>query len=175
MFLRRLPFVVLIASSLVTARPRAAQTPQQTAMAQRPTDVTVVIANSRVYAGTFHTIAPSRVCGELPAELNFAGVASFVVEFPDADNTEITNVTFGSTSLVGGTTTTGSFRLDVGVKAKDGGRPPNYVLNTDPPNPGVTGTATRTSSAGTDTLKVTGRNEMGETIEMTLVCKPRPK
>ena len=159
------------------ARPAGddAQSAPQDANAQRPTEVTLVMGNSRLYAGTYHTTAPSRVCGELPPELNFSGKRSFVVEFPDADNVEITNVTFASNTLVAGTTTTKSFRLDVGVKAKNGGRPPNDLLNTDPPNPKVTGTATRTVAAGTDTLKVVGTNEMGETIDMTLVCKPRPK
>jgi hypothetical protein len=146
---------------------------QQDPNAQRPTDVTVVIGNSRMSAGTYRTSAPSRVCGELPAEMNFSGKASFVVEFPDAVNVEVTNVTFASNALVGKTTTSGSFRLSVGVKRADGGQPPQYVLNTDPPSPRATGTATRTTAAGTDTLKVTGTNEVGETIELTVVCKPR--
>jgi hypothetical protein len=148
---------------------------QQDPHHQRPTDVTVVIGNSRMSAGTYRTSAPSRVCGELPAERNFSGKPSFVVEFPDAVNTDVTNVTFASNALVGQTTTTGSFRLSVGVKRADGRQPPQYVLNTDPPSPPASGTATRTSAAGTDTLKVTGTNEIGETIELTVVCKPRPQ
>jgi hypothetical protein len=147
---------------------------QQDPNAQRPTEVTVVFANSRTYTGTYRTTAPSRICGELAPELNFSGKRAFVIEFPDADNTQVTNVAFGSTTLVSGTTTTGSFRLNVGVKLANGGQPPQYVLNTDPPSQRVSGTATRATASGTDTIKVTGANEMGETIELTVVCKPRP-
>jgi hypothetical protein len=161
-----------VAAFLVLASAGAAQ--NQDPRAQRPTEANLVMGNGRTYAGTYLAVAKSRVCGELPAELSITGEPTFVVEFPDDEIVEITSIAFGSKTLVGGKATTDKFVLNVGVKAKNGGRPPHYSIDTQTPRPKHTGTATLTTAAGTHTLKITAVNEMGETLEMTLVCKPRP-
>lgn len=51
-----------------------------------------------------------------------------------------------------------------------GGRPPHYVLNTDSLRPKNAGTATLSTKTGETTLKVSGQNEMGETIDLTIIC-----
>jgi len=59
----------------------------------------------------------------------------------------------------------------VGVVTANGGRPPNYVLNTDSGQARNAGTATLTNTNGGTTLKVTGQNDMGETIDLTVTCR----
>jgi hypothetical protein len=83
----------------------------------------------------------------------------------------ITAIAFGSSQLVSGVTTAATFRLMVGVVTANGGRPPNYVLNTDSGQARNAGTATLTSTNGGTTLKVTGQNDMGETIDLTVTCR----
>ncbi len=143
---------------------------------QRPADVTVMMSTSRgKYDGSYTTSQVASICGEVPAELNFAAVPAFIVEFPhEPGDLSVTNVSFGSTALVGGVTTTTKFRLSVGVKSPQIGQPAQYVLHTDQPK--MTGTATLTMpSAGTVTLKVDGVNDRGETVSLTLVCGPAPR
>ena len=158
-----------LAPDLVTA-----QTGQNLAH-QRPTDVTLIMGNSRRYTGTYRASQRSLTCGELSPEQSITGERMFVVEFPYDGTPEITAVTFGSFKLVAGVTTTNQFRLNVNVKAKQGGEPPGFAINTVPPVPRNMGrgTATLSVAAGTATLRVVGANEMGETIDITLVCKPR--
>jgi len=50
-----------------------------------------------------------------------------------------------------------------------------HVVRANEPRFGETGTATLTFNAGTHTLRVTGVNDMGETMDMTAVCKPAPE
>ncbi len=142
---------------------------------QRPADVTAVMSTSRgKYDGSYTQSQLASVCGEVPAELNFAGVPAFIVEFPNGlGDFSVTNVSFSSTGLVQGVTTTTKFLLNVGVKSPQIGQPPQYVLHTDQPK--MTGTATLTTpSAGTVKLKVDGVNDLGETVNLTVVCGPRP-
>jgi hypothetical protein len=141
---------------------------------QRPTDVTLIMGNSRRYAGTYHASQLSQTCGELRPEESMTGERVFVVEFPYDGTPEITSVSFGSSKLVSGVTTTDQFRLNVSVKAKQGGRPAVFAIDTVPPVPRNMGhgTATLSVAAGTARLRVVGANEMGETIDITLVCKP---
>jgi hypothetical protein len=142
---------------------------------QRPTDVTLIMGNSLRYTGTYHASQLSQTCGELSPEESITGERVFIVEFPYDGTPEITAVSFGSSKLVSGITGTDQFRLNVGVKAKQGGEPPIFAMDTVPPvqrNMGQ-GTATLNDSDGTATLRVVGANEMGETIDITLVCKPR--
>jgi hypothetical protein len=140
---------------------------------QRPADVTVVMSTSRgKYDGTYTASQTATVCGEVPADLNFAGVPAFIVQFPDGGDFEVQDVTFNSKVLVGGVTTTTKFHLSVSVKSPRIGHPAAYVLDTLQPE--MSGTATLTTpSAGTTRLKVAGVNDRGETIDLTMVCKPR--
>jgi hypothetical protein len=158
-----------LAPDLVTA-----QTGQNPAN-QRPTDVTLIMANSQRYTGTYHASQRSQTCGELRPEESMMGERVFNVEFPYDGTPEITAVSFGSFKLVSGVTTTDQFRLNVSVNAKQGGKPPVFAIDTVPPVPRNMGhgTATLNVAAGTARLRVVGANEMGETIDITLVCKPR--
>jgi len=142
---------------------------------QRPADVTIVISTSRGgYDGQYTTSNVAQVCGEVPKEMNFAGVPTFIVQFPDAADGEVQNVAFRSPVLIGTTTTTTSFMLNVGVKSPRIGAPPIYVLDTAQPK--MSGKATLASpSPGTTQLRVEGVNDKSETIHMTVTCGPRSR
>ena len=58
------------------------------------------------------------------------------------------------------------------LKTKDGGRPPSFVLRTKEPRFKETGKATLAAYGRTAQLAVEGRNDLGETLQMTVVCKP---
>jgi hypothetical protein len=140
---------------------------------QRPADVTIMMSTSRgKYDGTYTASQLAQVCGEVPADRNFAGVLSFIVQFPDADAGEVRDVTFGSKTLVKGVTTTSSFQLNVSLKSPKIGAPEVYVLDTAQPK--MTGIASlATVSPGSIELRVKGVNDRGETIDLRMVCKPR--
>ena len=124
------------------------------------------------YDGSFALTAKSSICGEIPKEASLTGTAVFVVEFvyDGTADAPITSISFGSKELVGGVTTSTVFRLNVNVVTAQGGRPPAYVLNTDPPSPKNVGTATLTRKGNETTLRVVGQNDMGETITLTVTC-----
>jgi len=159
---------VLIGVGLIASSPAAAQS-----FNERPASVVVVMSTSRTYAGTYRLREVARVCGEVPKELNFAGVPIFSVQmYPENGAGEVMDVTFDSPGLVGGVVATGKFRLSVVVQSPAIGRPPAYVLDTSQPK--MKGMATLTAPAkGTLTLKVDGVNVTGETIDLTLTCAPR--
>lgn len=101
------------------------------------------------------------------------GTATFVVEYPNDDpgNAPVQSIAFGSSELVGAVRKSTQFRLSVHVRTADGGKPNAYVLNTDPPGtPKTSGVATLTKKGNALTLTVTGQNEMGEKITLTVVC-----
>lgn len=165
--LRSIGAVLIVATTLASSAV-AAQS-----FNERPSSVVVVMSNSRTYAGTYRLTEVARVCGEVPKEMNFAGVPSFIVQlYPDSGSGEVTDVTFGSPALVGGVITTGTFNLSVHVESPKIGKPAAYVLDTSRPK--MQGTATLTApSKGTVTLHVTGANDLGEAIDLTLTCGPR--
>jgi hypothetical protein len=165
----RIAWVCGIGILLLAALPHAQEYPFN----QRPTDVTVIMSSSRgKYDGTYTASQTSSTCGEVPMEMSFAGAAAFTVQFPDGGDSEISDLAFSSKALVGGVLQTDTFSLSVSVKSPRIGQPSAYVLNTQQPK--MTGTATLTTpSAGTTRLKVAGVNDRGETIEVTVVCKPR--
>lgn len=138
---------------------------------ERPADASVVITNSNLYEGSFALSTTARVCGEVPAELNFAGVPAFSVLFyPDSGQGEIRDISFDSKELVGGVTTSAVFFLSVGVQSPAIGSPQAYVLDTSRPD--TSGTATLDfPKPGELKLEINGTNDMGETIRLILVCK----
>jgi len=77
----------------------------------RPAVVHVVLSNSpHKYDGTYSLSEVARVCGEVPAEMNFAGVPAFgVTLYPGTGQAEVNDVTFDSNEPVGGVTTSGIF------------------------------------------------------------------
>ena len=163
-----------IAAAIVTA---AALVPADRSLAQsinqRKTTVDATIAGSRkLYDGKFAATGTSSICGEIPKESSMTGTASFVIEYPSDDpvNAPVQSIAFGSTQLVGAVRTATLFRLSIAVRTADGGKPHAYVLNTDPPGAKTSGTATLSKVKNQLTLKVRGQNEMGETIDLTIVC-----
>ena len=99
-------------------------------------------------------------------------VDGFTLMFPDGEDVEITDINFSADTLPVGKTTT-SFYIAISLKAKQGGRPPGYVVRANEPRFKETGTATLTVKGGTATLTVVGTNDMGETMNMTAVCGPQ--
>ena len=144
----------------------------QQAFNERPASVIVTITRSDIHPGTFHLKEVARICGEVPADQNFSGKASFIVQlYPDSGEGEVTDVTFASNELVGGKTTSARFHLSVSVRSAAIGRPYPLVLDTEQPN--MTGTATLTTVKGTQTLKIDGVNDRKEVVDLTLTCAPR--
>jgi hypothetical protein len=148
---------------------------QSPSIDQRDTVAQVVITGSRTprYDGKFVLTAKSSTCGEIAKEASITGTAVFVVEFPadGTGNEPIRSISFGSKELVGGVTKSTAFRLNVNVRTAQGGTPPAYVLNTDPPSPKNVGTATLMRKGNETTLRVVGQNDMGETIDLTVTCR----
>lgn len=147
---------------------------QSQSIYQRETAAQAVIAGSRNrYDGSFALTAKSSICGEIPKEASPTGTAVFVIEFPydGTGNGPINSIAFGSKELVGGVTRSTVFRLNVTVVTVTGGKPPAYVLNTDPPSAKNVGTATLTRKGTETTLRVNGQNDMGETIDLTVTCR----
>ncbi|NJD10772.1 MAG: hypothetical protein FIB01_10200 [Gemmatimonadetes bacterium] len=149
-------------------------TQSQDTITGRLTDITLVMGNSRRRAGNYHGSGIARICGFGPLR-DFKGmVDGFTLSFPDGEDLEIIDVDFSADTLPVGRTTT-SFYISIGLKAKQGGRPPDYVVRANQPKYGETGSATLTFAAGTHTLHVTGTNDEGETMDMTAVCKPKAR
>lgn len=137
----------------------------------RPAVVDLTLAGNRDYNGSYHASGLARVCGN-PLLAMMGKEHGFVFEFPTEGDHEIVDVAFGAEELAAGTTTS-TYRISVGVKAKAGGRPPSFVVR--PPEFGERGTATRTEENGTTRLVVEGVNDRGWTLRMKVECGPRPK
>ena len=138
---------------------------------RRATAKALIAGSPKLRDGSFNASGVAGVCGVIPKEASITGEANFVLEFPSDDQSgTITSIAFGSKELVGGSTKSTVFRLSVGVVTANGGRPPLYVLNTDSNNPKNAGTAILTEVKGVTTLRVTGQEVMGETIDLTVVC-----
>ena len=164
------PRLVIVAACLAGgAVSSAAQSPS---INGRTTTAKALIAGSpKLRDGSFNASGVSGVCGVIPKEASITGEANFVIEFPnDTPTGTITSISFGSKEFVGGVTRSTVFRLSVGVLTANGGRPPLYVLNTDSGNAKVSGTAILSEAKGVTTLRVTGQEVMGETIDLTVVC-----
>jgi hypothetical protein len=162
-----------VALALLGATPAvSAQTPDTSS--QRPTDVTLIMGNSRTYAGSYRASGMSRICGYGPLRDMAGFVDGFTLMFPDGEDLEIIDINFNADTLPVGRTTP-SFYIAISLKAKQGGTPAAYVVRANEPRFKETGTATLTVQGGTATLRVKGTNDMGETMDMTAVCKPQKK
>ena len=159
---------IFLALVLAAALPR-----QEQPFNQRPADAKVVMSTSRgKYDGEYTFSQIAQVCGEVPADMNFAGVPTFIVQFPAEGDGPIVDVTFASAKLVGGVKSTTSFELSVTVKSPAIGAPNAYRLDTARPK--MSGTATLSSpSAGQTQLKVVGVNDLGESVDLTMTCKAK--
>jgi hypothetical protein len=167
-----IPRACLVFLVAATAAFGPASSTAQPSIYQRSTSAKAVITGSpKLRDGGFAAKGVSGICGEIPKEASLTGEANFIVEFPsDPPSGTITAIAFGSKELVGGVAKSTAFRLMVGVVTANGGRPPNYVLNTDAKQPKNSGTATLTTADGVTTLRVVGQNDMGETIDLTIGC-----
>jgi hypothetical protein len=148
----------------------------QPAITQRPSDVTATMANSRMYTGVYHGTLKSRMCGE--TDPMYTGSHTYLFEYPDIDDPMtikgITDVRFSSAALVGGAKETDKFHVSVTVSPSQmGGSPPAYVVDTTRVGAKVSGKATLQVNGGTSTLSVSAVNELGETLQLTVVCKPK--
>ena len=162
-----------VALALLGATPAVrAQAPDTSS--QRPTDVTLIMGNSRTYAGSYRASGMSRICGYGPLRDMAGFVDGFTLMFPDGEDLEIIDINFNADTLPVGRTTP-SFYISISLKAKQGGTPAAYVVRANEPRFKETGTATLTAQGGTATLRVKGTNDMGETMDMTAVCKPQKK
>jgi hypothetical protein len=150
----------------------APQLMQAQGIYQRKTSAQAQITGSpKLRDGTFGATGVSGICGEIPKESSMTGTATFVIEFPnDVPTGTVTSVSFGSKQLVGGVTKATRFMLNVSVKTANGGRPPAYVLDTETPKRAHSGTATLTKKGSAITLRVAGKEDMGENITLTVTC-----
>jgi hypothetical protein len=152
----------------------SAQTPPP--IHQRPTTVQALITGSpRLRDGTYQASGKSSICGVIPKLASLTGEALFSVEFPNDVPSQtpgsVLSLSFASRELASGAPTTSRFKLNVSVVDAQGGRPPSYVLITDQPKATVAGTAKLATAAGITTLTVQGRDEAGETINLTVTCR----
>ena len=129
-----------------------------------------ITGSTKLRDGSFTMSGAAAICGEIPKEASLTGEATFVIEVTQGDiSGTMTTITFGSRELPGKTSAT-SVRLSGGVETARGGRPPQYVLNTDPARTGNMGTVTRTDATGVTTLKIVGQNDANERIELSVTC-----
>jgi hypothetical protein len=163
------PRLVIVTAFLAAGAVSSAQSPS---INGRTTTVKAQITGSpKLRDGSFNASGVSGVCGVIPKEASPTGEAIFVIEFPnDAPTGTVTSIAFGSKQLVGGVTRSTVFRLSVAVLTAKGGRPPSYVLNIDSAGAKASGTAILSEAKGVTTLRVTGQEVMGETIDLTVVC-----
>jgi hypothetical protein len=146
----------------------------QQSLMQRPTDVAATLGNSpKLYNGSYTSSGVARMCGETDPLQSFTGQRIFLVEFPlDYNGGSIFDVRFSSKTLVGAVRETGNFFVSVTVKAANGGRPPAYVVDTERPAPGNSGTASLGVKDGVATLRVTASDTLGQTLNLTVTCGP---
>jgi hypothetical protein len=138
---------------------------------QRPISASATITGSpKLRDGQFTLAGKAAICGVIPKEASLTGEAAFVIEVAGDTAGSMTSITFGSKQLVGAVTTATQFNLSVGMVTSNGGRPPQYVLNTGSPRQGNGGTATLTTVKGVSTLRVAGANDMKENIDLTVTC-----
>ena len=165
---------ILVLGVVLLAQPVAPQSPPS--IYQRQTTIKGRIGGSPTLRdGSYQAAGTSSICGVIPKEASLTGEAIFVVEFPSETLRQspgyVTSISFGSKELASGKDAkTDRFRLNVAVVTTGGGQPPAYVLNTDPPRDGNRGTATLTRTAAVTTLNVSGEDDGGETIDLTVTC-----
>jgi len=165
--------LLVILAIAFTASSIAAQNPQPWNFRPMSARATMSSPVSKRYNGTMQYTDLAKVCGEVPADHNMAGVAFFIIEFPDSETPgEISNVSFSSKELVGGKTESTKFMLNLSFK-KPPVSPVMFVLDTN--RTGETGTATLVRAKdGSLTLTVKGTNDFSESVDFVATCKPRP-
>ena len=166
----RLPLICLALAALVTVTARG-QVPDATL---RPTQVVLVVSNSRLYSGTYQASGIARACGTM--DLGFPNrVKSFTIEFPvDEPDLPVRSVNFDAESLPVGTTTS-RFHLSVGISGPKVGKPPLFVVNPARAGSRETGTAELKEKDGVTTLTLTGTDAVGVRLQLTVIAQPGKK
>lgn len=140
------------------------------AVGPRRVDISLTLSKSGTYNGTYEASGVASACGH-PA-LGMAGKElSFGVELPSQGNRDIVDLSFHADTLAPGDTTD-MYYLSVTVKTKQGATPPSFILRTNEERFKEKGKATLMVEGGTARLRITGKKELGETLDMALVCKP---
>lgn len=129
-----------------------------------------ITGSPRLRDGQFQLTGRAAICGLVPREASFSGEAAFIIEVSGGTSGSMTSIAFSSKQLTTPAATAARFNLSVAVVTPNGGKPPQYVLNTDSPRQGNGGTATVTTTKGVTTLKVVGRNDASESIELVVTC-----
>jgi hypothetical protein len=134
------------------------------------------MANSRLYTGGYKGTLTSRMCGE--TDPMYTGSHTYLFEYPHIDDPSaikgITDVRFFSAALIDGARETDKFFVSITVSPSQmGGSPPAYVVDTTRAGAKVSGKATLAVTGGTSQLNVSAVNELGETLQLTVVCKPK--
>jgi hypothetical protein len=144
----------------------------QLSLLGRPADVAATMGNSpKRYNGAYTSSGVARMCGETDPLQSFTGERAFIVEFPlDYNGGSIVDVRFRSRTLVGFVRQTGGFFVSVTVKAAIGGQPPAYVVDTERPAPGNSGTASLSVKDGVATLRVQASDSLGQTLQLQITC-----
>lgn len=142
---------------------------QKDTVHHRAADIIATITNSRFYSGTFTASGVSRTCGNSMVFMN-GNKDGFNFEFPYAGTFEINDVNFAADTLKVGVASS-SYYIDLNLTTKDGGHPAGWVLRTNQPKYGETGTVLLTVKGSVATLRISGQNKIGEMLDMTVVCK----
>ncbi len=108
----------------------------------------------------------------------YTGSHTYLFEYPHIDDPRtikgITDVRFSSAALIGSGRETDKFHVSVTVSPSQmGGSPPAYVVDTTRANAKVSGKAKLQITGGTAELNVSAVNELGETLQLKVVCKPK--
>ena len=140
---------------------------------QRSISASATITGSpRLRDGQFQLTGKAAICGVVPKEASFAGEAAFIIEVAGDTAGSMTAITFSSKQLTAPTAPATRFNLSVAVVTANGGKPPQFVLNTESTRQGNSGTVTWTTAKGVNTLRVVGRNDANESIELQVTCGP---
>jgi hypothetical protein len=136
----------------------------------RRVDISLTLSNSGTHNGTYQASGVASACG-IPALGLAVKEQSFGVELPSQGDRDIMDLSFHADTLAPGGTTD-MYYLSVSVRTKQGATPPSFVLRTNEERFNEKGKATLTVEGGTARLKITGKKERGETLDMSVVCKP---
>jgi hypothetical protein len=166
----KLPLIRLALVALVNV-PASGQVPDATL---RPTQVVLVVSNSRRYNGTYQATGIARACGTM--DLGFPNrTKSFTIEFPDDEpDLPVRSVNFDAENLPVGTSTS-QFLFSVGISGPKIGKPPQFVINSARSGSRETGTAELKHKDGVTTFTLTGTDALGVRLELTVTAQPSKK
>ena len=135
----------------------------------RPVEISLTITSKNDRNGSYQATGTSRSCGRQRMS-GFPMPKSYSVQFPyDGEHRIVDLVLIAPDLPTGGSTE--KFSVDASVVNSRGGKPPSFVLNAG--QRGETGKVTLTEENGTSRIVAEGRNGQNETMQLTIVCRPR--